>query len=372
MYLQWKSFDFPVFVDALNTLPHRVVPVPIGIDQNGIVREPRLEQSEIDAFMNTTYPDLDVPAASQSGRTEPLSELQTAARSSNNVMDWRNLGDAYFLRGENRQLQNSISAYRRALKQQPGNGPLHFRLGVALRRWHEVGNPSVNAAQKAIQHWQRALSINPNQYIWRRRLQQYAPRLDKPYNFYFWISRARKAIRKRGDEPVSLDVEPRGAEIAPPAKEGETVKPDDIPDPDPNGEIIRDRRPLVRVSTVSTPAHVQPGSNVRVRVHFQLRSSAEPYWNNEAGPLTLSVDLPRGVTLNEGSFKYPNDRKPETTGDRVLEYEVSVSENADTGTVKIPGYALYNVCENKNGVCRFLRQDVSATFRVDPDAPALK
>lgn len=372
LYLQWRSFDFPVFVDSLNTLPHRVVPVPIGIDEHGIVREPRLKRSEINEFIETEYPDPGVSGSATNDEARTFHELRKQARSSNTVTDWRALGDAYFLRDGNQHLKKSISAYRRALEQRPDSGPVHFRLGVALRRWHETGTPTINAAQEAIRHWERALSINPNQYIWRRRLQQYAPRLDKPYNFYFWIQKARDEIRDRGEEPVSLNVEPRGSEVAPPADPDQAVKPDDIPDPDPNGDIFRDEKPLVRINTISTPVRVQPGSDVRIRVHFRLHSSVEPYWNNEATPLTLSVDLPDGITLNEGSFVHPNDREPETRGDRVLEFEVSVSEDLNKKQVTLPGYAVYNVCENKNGVCRFLRQDLSASFQVDPDAPALK
>jgi len=38
--------------------------------------------------------------------------------------------------------------------------------------------------QKALTSRQDAQDSNPNHYIWRRRIQQYGPRLDKPYPFY--------------------------------------------------------------------------------------------------------------------------------------------------------------------------------------------
>jgi hypothetical protein len=38
--------------------------------------------------------------------------------------------------------------------------------------------------QKAVQYWTMALDMDSNQYIWRRRIQQYGPRLEKPYSFY--------------------------------------------------------------------------------------------------------------------------------------------------------------------------------------------
>ena len=52
--------------------------------------------------------------------------------------------------------------------------------------------------QAAVDHWGAALRLNPNQYIYRRRIQQYGPRLTKPYPFYDWIKQARSDIAARG------------------------------------------------------------------------------------------------------------------------------------------------------------------------------
>ena len=43
-------------------------------------------------------------------------------------------------------------------------------------------------------------------------MQQYGPRLDKPYPFYDWVETAREEIRARGETPSPLRVEPAGAE----------------------------------------------------------------------------------------------------------------------------------------------------------------
>jgi len=69
-------------------------------------------------------------------------------------------------------------------------------------------SPQTQDFEKALKHWQIALDMNPSQYIWRRRIQQYGPRLDKPYSFYDWITQARKDILKRGETPVELNAEP--------------------------------------------------------------------------------------------------------------------------------------------------------------------
>ena len=72
---------------------------------------------------------------------------------------------------------------------------------MALWRRHESEHRRDGDAQAGVVRWTEALTANPNQYIWRRRIQQYGPRLDKPYNFYFWVAEARKEIRDRGEEP---------------------------------------------------------------------------------------------------------------------------------------------------------------------------
>ena len=57
--------------------------------------------------------------------------------------------------------------------------------------------------QRAVEAWSRALEIDPNNYIFRRRIQQYGPRLSKPYPFYDWVSRARDEITARGETPYA-------------------------------------------------------------------------------------------------------------------------------------------------------------------------
>jgi hypothetical protein len=372
LYLQWKQFHFPVLVDALNALPYRVMPVPMGIDQNGIVRKPHMELSDLESFLDTSYPDRNIPDTYNIADPWDVASLREKARRSGDPEDWRKLGDVLFYRNDPQHLKESVNAYRRAIELGPEDGSLHFRLGVVLRRMYERGISREGTAQKAVKHWERALQINPKQYIWRRWLQQYGPRSDQPYNFYSWIDKARTQIRQRGEEPISLEVEPPRANVASQKDNVGIEEADAIPDPDPEGDIMRDRAPLVEVSPLATPVRVRPGSEVRVRVTCALRSKRTPYWNNEATPLTLSVDLPDGVTLVEGRFRYPNERQPETRGDRLLEFTISISDTIGEGKVKIPGYVLYNVCEKKTGICRYLRQDLSVSFVVDQDAPELK
>ena len=72
--------------------------------------------------------------------------------------------------------------------------------------------------EQAVLNWDKALALDPNQYIFRRRIQQYGPRQTKPYPFYDWIPRATEEITKRGDEPLKLTVALSGAETARPLR----------------------------------------------------------------------------------------------------------------------------------------------------------
>ena len=53
---------------------------------------------------------------------------------------------------------------------------------------------------------------------------------------------------------------------------------------------------------------------------------------------------------------------------RTLEFELQVPADAEAGTVTIPAYACYDVCEETQGVCIRLRRDIAITVTVDPDA----
>ena len=245
-----------------------------------------------------------------------------------------------------------------------------FRLGVALRRRFDGPKRHAGDAQAAVEAWGRALTLDPGQYIWRRRIQQYGPRLDKPYNFYFWIEAARKEISARGEKPVTLSVEPRGSEIAPPRR-GDAAATKAPVDPDPLARIPVDKDRLVQVETIVTPARVRPGERVRVRFAFRLNDEKKPHWNNESSGLYAWVEFGKQFKLEEGIFQHVPPSEPETREDRVLEFEALVSQAAK-GTLVIPAAVHYDVCLDVEGVCYRYRQDVQLKVVVDEKAPRIR
>lgn len=318
LYKQWRRLNWPIFVDSLNVLGHKVVPIPMLIDPNGRIYEGRFAD-----FLKEDFEKRELPK-------KPPPNSHPA--------------DALFYKGE---FEKAIAGYTGT------DAATLFKRGVAQR--------AAGRGQAAVESWAKALALDPNQYIWRRRLQQYGPRLAKPYNFYSWIEQARAEIRARGEEPVPLGEEPRGAELIDRRATAEASEPVDA---DPKGRITRDTGGLVELATMVTPTPVLPGHRVRVRLVLEPKKGL---WNNESGKLTLFVAPGAGLALAEGQFTHPNAKTAESKEARTLEFELKVEK---TSTVK--GYALYYVCEKEGGTCLYLRRDFEIRIRTDPKAARIQ
>lgn len=389
LYAQWRQYDWPIFVDSLNLLDVAVVPVPIALDASGVVRHRRISPSTVvKEFIEARFPVVELPGSYNRAPVPNVAPLRARAEKQQSAQAWRELGDACFLlsrSSEHREttaappLCDAVVAYQRAVELDSSDGRAQFRLGVALRERSESKLRRPGDAQEAVRRWGEALAINPNQYIWRRRIQQYGPRLDKPYNFYFWIEQARKEIAARGETPVVLSVEPRGSELAPPAGKDEAPGSGATQSPRyskicgaDTSRLQRDVGQMVAIEPTITPARVRPGHLVRARVLFRVNEQSRPYWNNEADDLTVCLDLPQGVELGEGTLSHPNQKQPETQETRSVEFEFAVEKTAPRGPIEVPAYALYYVCGNKGGKCRYQRQDFTLTLQVDPEAPTIR
>nr|NIP58674.1 hypothetical protein [Gemmatimonadota bacterium]NIR79060.1 hypothetical protein [Gemmatimonadota bacterium]NIT87718.1 hypothetical protein [Gemmatimonadota bacterium]NIU31578.1 hypothetical protein [Gemmatimonadota bacterium]NIV61926.1 hypothetical protein [Gemmatimonadota bacterium] len=293
-----------------------------------------------------------------------LQDLYDRARSQDDAQAWRAWGDAIAVRGGPGRHVEAIRAYRRAVEFEPDDAMTHFRLGVAHRKRHDSGARRPQDFRRAVEHWTRALELDPNHYIWRRRIQQYGPRLDKPYPFYDWVHDAREEIRARGEEPVPLTVEPRGSEFAEPA---ESFAPSEeaVREPDPEGRIYRDPGTLIGVETVAVPARVSPGEVARFHVIFEPNEEMKAHWNNEVDDLVFWVEPPEGWTVERRLHTYPVPRdRTLSTETRTVEVEVRAPEDAADLSAEIPAYALYYVCEDVNGICMYRRQDVELEMAV--------
>lgn len=362
LFMQWKGMGWPILVDSYNLLDVPYVPITLSIDERGVVRgvhRPGSKPEDLRAFIDTSF---DPP----SGVTAPPGppDLTALRQRVNNgsATAWRDYADGLAAWGGQDRLAETIAAYREAVRRDPEDRRAHFRLGVAYRMRYDSDDRQSGDFQNAIRHWQRALDIEPNQYIYRRRIQQYGPRLDKPYPFYDWVTVAREEIRGRGEEPAPLTVEPGGAEFAAPSRSFTVASADD--EPDPRGRVLRDRGEFIAVETVIVPAAVAPGASARVHVIFRPISERKAHWNNEAEELAFWIDPPGGWEVDSHYLTLPLPAEPVTQETREIEVEVRAPEGTDPGTARIPAYALYYVCEDINGICMYRRQDVALEIEI--------
>ena len=79
-----------------------------------------------------------------------------------------------------------------------------------------------------------------------------------------------------------------------------------------------------------------------------------------------------GLSLGEGFLVVPNRSVAETQEDRAVEFEVTIADEAHSGVLSIAAYALYYVCENRGGKCRYLRKNFAVSIEIDPTAPMLR
>ncbi len=356
--------DWPILVDSLNLLQVSGVPQTIAIDEHGIVREVGLRLDKADefrsGFMQTEFdaPGPDQPPALPAVWPEPIEPAGGADAAAR-----RAFADLIIRAGRWDRIDEAIAAYRKAIELEPGDGWTDFRLGVALRKRYDSAQRKSGDFQAAVDRWKAALDIDPNQYIWRRRIQQYGPRLDKPYPFYDWVPLARREIEARGETPPALAVEPGGAEFAAPA---DALARADSParEPDAEGRIHRDEGELIEIETVAAPGSLQQGEAARLHVAFRPLARKKAHWNNEADGVEVWLREPDGCELDAPYRLLPLPAAAVSVEERRAEFEVRCQDGAAPGRRAIEGYALYYVCEDVGGTCLYRRQDFNLALEV--------
>jgi tetratricopeptide (TPR) repeat protein len=365
LFMQWRDMRWPVMVDSLDLVRIGVVPLTLAIDEHGIIRHVGLrpdQAEQIDAlFLSREYP------AAEEG-TRATAAMPTAPGPSSPGASWRAWGDRLFVGGTS-GLDGALDAWGEAVARDPDDGWSHFRLGVGHRARYDGAARRSDDFRLASEHWSRALEIDPNNYIWRRRIQQYGPRLAKPYPFYDWVPRARAEIEARGEQPVALTVEPSGAEYALPDRGFASTAPGEEREPDRAGRIQRDEAPLILAEWAAVPAIVEAGQNLRLHLSLRPNAARRAHWNNEVDELVAWLDPPRGWRVQRRLLRHPLPAEALSTEVRVLEVELSPDPSVPSaGQPEMPLYALYYVCEDVTGTCLYRRQDLRVAWQLQPTA----
>jgi hypothetical protein len=337
------------------------VPSFVAVDEHGIVRSTRPSQEGFaaDFFERAFDPPAELPPATEPGLQRLASldglaqdDLERAPLAAMSALLW----------GEGASPDDAVACLEADADAHPDDAVRAFRAGVALRMRYDSPQARRGDFQEAIARWTRALELRPNQYVWRRRIQQYGPRFDKPYPFYDWIARARTELGERGETPVSLVAALTPAELASPRREGLAVGAAAAEEPDPKGAIARDRNGLLVVETAVAPATNDRDRVAGVHVAFRPSAAKDAHWNNEVEPMRVWIDadsLPAGWAVDARLLEHPLPDAALSDELRTFSFDVAAPEGASGAT--LAGYALFYACEGESGTCLYLRKD----FAVD-------
>ena len=320
LYMQWQQMDWPLLADPFNELGISAVPITLLIDEHGVIRFKNPRGNDLKKFLESDYSPKGKAQKIQSGKLD-------------------------------------ITSLEKVVKDSPKNARAHFRLGVAYRMRYDSEKGEPEDFSKAVGSWAEALRLNPNQYIWRRRIQQYGPRLDKPYSFYDWVTKAREEITKRGETPHPLTCEPTGSEFAFPEKrkggKGDVL----AKHPDPEGKITRD---VEKVTCETVVVSSTKKSSPAVRVHLSFQVAGSSTWTNDAGELSFHLEESDEVSVHDLKIS-DLPKEVSSNEDRQVEFELR-PKKGKTLPKEISGAAFYYICTSDDGVCEYLRQDVKITL----------
>ena len=351
LYAQWQALDWPILWDPYNLTGSNAVPGIVAVDEHGIVRSvaPRPSTFEQEFLLaDFAAPDtLPLPG-------EPVCAFATCP-------GYGLEGSLAFAAPE---LDAAVERAETARAADPTSGAAAFRAGVTRRLRFDSPSARPGDFQAALDAWRHALDVDPNQYIWRRRIQQYGPRMDKPYDFYGWVEEAQAAVRARGEEPVGLVAELTRAELAKPSTGFEEGGGEN---PDPAGRIRRDTGEEIGVESAVAFDTSAARAQASVHLTFTPNAARRVHWNHEAGPpLRVWVQAVDGAAcrLERNLFTVEPTAGVAVTDDPLrLGFEVRLADGADGAVLE--AYALYFVCEDAEGVCSYLRQD----FRIELERP---
>ena len=111
---------------------------------------------------------------------------------------------------------------------------------------------------------------------------------------------------------------------------------------------------------MAEPEQPKPGATVRVHLALRPKPESKAHWNNEVGGLVFRIEPPEGWKVDRDRIELDNpaaELGAVSEEVRRLEFEV-MSPATATGTVELPAYALYYVCEGIDGACLYRRQDI--------------
>ncbi len=351
VFAQWKGIDWPILWDPFNMTGSKVVPRYLLIDEHGVVQSTGARPDDLAAFLTTAYPAVDAKDPPAGSGLE-LFEATMAKKGSPEAAYYGALSNLLWNTGNGDKAMLALKAYAR---ERPDDAEAQWRLGVAFRMRYDSLERHDGDFQLAIDHWRRGIDLDPRHYIYRRRLQQYGPRLHKPYPFYSWVDEARAAL---GESAPPLIAPLTRSERAGPRAGSPAAQ--EAREPDPKNEI----ESLKKLMDVETAVAWSDRGDGVARAHVVLRPSGRRVllWDAEAGPVTIWLRLPEGWRTESNLLTYTLTGEDRAEEQVVVDFELHTGKPA-AGTIQ--AYALYYACLDGPGECRYLRHD----FEIAVPAP---
>ena len=375
---RWAGLDFPILWDPFGVCGVDTVPDLTAVDEHGVVRIPRparkrFEEEFVEGFLRAVHPaPADAPVRPRAFRVEELARLDGPLDVRERAL--RAVARLTISGAGSPTIDSEVAALRAAA--QVGDAVDRFRLGVALRLRFDGPRATRTDLQGSIDAWFEALLQRPNQYVWRRRIQQWGPALDKPYAFYDWVPLAVAELDARGEATRPLRVPLSGSELAARSR-SVPVPRGDATDPDPDGRVTRDPGQLVRVEHAVALNTAAAGPRIRMprgalRLHVVLRPRAGASWPTDAAPPKLWLEPKPGWRFVSPLVGFPAPGEGGEQRPLMVDVEASTelvplgppdpSAPPPPSSEVLRGHVLYSVCDAE-GRCVFRRQDLEAVVR---------
>ena len=340
--------DWPVYIDSFNLLEVEAVPMTFLVNPKGVITKVSPSKKNLDSILKNATNAIN-PTTSDD--LEPYWSTLLKKRSFNlfcNLASERNFVELF----------KSIKMLKKS-DYKMRHEHLEFMTGVAYKMRSESPFRKLDDFSKAIDHWETALELRPNQYIWRRRIQQYGPILGKPYPFYDWVEIALKELKEKGEVPFNENfvlTESEQSILTP----TQTSNKKNYKIPDPFNKLKRGNMQFVNTRVLTIPSHPKTGRPFRVFVQLDLKQPDSVQWNNEGAASHLYFEKSNFNKTSIHRFWTGTKEKEYSTEQRIIDFELNYPRSGIIGGKKLPaGYIVVNLCDRLTGACFTRRIDFS-------------
>ena len=363
LFAQWHGIAWPILHDPLNLVGIQELPAVIAIDEYGIVRDLKPQPDTVaESFALKQFPAPTKPLPLPPDELPEPRVTRRYAEEGRQSVGWCNHGDALVLAGQPPQIDEAIAAYGKALNLDRRSADASFRLGVAYRLRFDRPQRQPGDFQAAIDAWRRAAKLQPRNAVFRRRVQQYGPQMDRPFAFYDWVEAARQAVVGQKQTPIVLSAEPTPAECARAERQFRKSSTRG-PEGDPRDKVKHDRDGLIELTgVVVRGTETENRCIAEVHLIFRPNEKADARWSNDADSLRVWIDDSKSGEFTRRFVEHPNPAGASSAEERTLNFAVKLPA-MQKRMVTITGYALYHVRLGEGGERQQLRQDFKVKIK---------